>query len=61
MACGTGACALTAAAILAGKTTSRECLVSLPGGDLTIEWRESDNKLYMTGPGELVFTGQASI
>ena len=61
LACGTGACALTAAAILAGKTTSRECLVSLPGGDLTIEWRESDNKLYMTGPGELVFTGQASI
>ena len=27
--------------------------MSLPGGDLTIEWRESDNHVLMTGPVEL--------
>merc|ERR1711959_344160 len=37
LACGTGACALTVAAILAGKTAERECTVTLPGGDLIIE------------------------
>lgn len=57
LACGTGACALTVAAALAGKA-SRKCTVTLPGGDLEIEWRESDNRCLMTGPAELVFQGQ---
>ena len=57
LACGTGACALTVAAILAGRTSERTCVVTLPGGDLTIEWNEENNKCYMTGPAELVFSG----
>lgn len=56
LACGTGACALTVAAVLAGKA-ERSCTVSLPGGDLQIEWSEADNKIYMTGPAERVFAG----
>jgi len=56
LACGTGACALTVAAVLAGKA-DRACTVSLPGGDLFIEWDEGDNHVYMTGPAEPVFEG----
>mmetsp|Transcript_16369 Transcript_16369/g.44535 ORF Transcript_16369/g.44535 Transcript_16369/m.44535 type:complete len:208 (-) Transcript_16369:239-862(-) len=56
LACGTGACALTVAAILTGRA-ERSCTVSLPGGDLQIEWREADNHIYMTGPAEQVFSG----
>mmetsp|Transcript_82387 Transcript_82387/g.233130 ORF Transcript_82387/g.233130 Transcript_82387/m.233130 type:complete len:334 (+) Transcript_82387:157-1158(+) len=58
LACGTGACALTVAAILAGKTSERTCTVSLPGGDLVIEWREENNRIYMTGPADYVFEGE---
>jgi len=58
LACGTGACALTVAAILTGRAEkSTPVTVSLPGGDLVIEWREADNRLYMTGPAEKVFAG----
>jgi diaminopimelate epimerase len=60
LACGTGACALLVAAVLTGRA-SRKCTVTLPGGDLLIEWRESDNKLLMTGPAELAFQGEALI
>ena len=56
LACGTGACALTVAAVLAGKA-ERTCTVTLPGGDLLIEWRESDNRIYMTGPAARVYDG----
>jgi len=56
LACGTGACALVVAAVLAGKA-ERECTVTLPGGDLQIEWREADNKIYMTGPASRVYDG----
>ncbi len=56
LACGTGACAAAVAAILAGRT-ERTVTVHLAGGDLTIEWRESDNHVYMTGPATEVFSG----
>ena len=45
------------AAILAGKTNERVCTVTLPGGDLEIEWRKSDGRLFMTGPADFVFSG----
>ena len=35
----------------------QSCTVDLPGGPLEIEWRESDNHIYMTGPAERVFQG----
>jgi len=56
LACGTGACAVGVAGVLRGRT-DRKILVHLPGGDLTIEWRESDNNVYMTGPATEVFSG----
>ena len=32
--------------------TGRKVRVTLPGGDLMIEWRESDDHVLMTGPVE---------
>ncbi len=29
-----------------------------PGGDLTLEWREADGIVYMTGPATEVFSGE---
>ena len=57
LACGTGACAVCVAGVLTGRT-NRKVLMHLPGGDLTIEWRESDNNVYMTGPATEVFSGE---
>ena len=56
MACGTGACATLVAASL-NKKSGRKATVRMDGGDLTIEWRESDNKVYMTGEAVKVFDG----
>ncbi|MCK8827906.1 diaminopimelate epimerase [Natroniella acetigena] len=57
LACGTGACASTVAAIL-NQLTDREVMVHLLGGDLLIEWAEDNNHVYMTGPAEEVFVGE---
>jgi diaminopimelate epimerase len=51
-ACGSAACAALVAAARDDRA-ERKARVSLPGGDLTIEWRESDNRVWMTGPVEL--------
>jgi diaminopimelate epimerase len=56
LACGTGACASTVAAVLNG-LTDRTVLCHLPGGDLTLEWAES-GEVYMTGPAAEVFSGE---
>jgi diaminopimelate epimerase len=56
-ACGTGACSVCVAGVLTGRT-QRKLLVHLPGGELNIEWRESDNNVYMTGPATEVFSGE---
>ena len=56
LACGTGASAVCVAGVLAGKS-GRNVLVHLPGGDLEIEWREENNRVYMTGPATEVFDG----
>ena len=56
-ACGTGACATAVAAVLAGKA-GRKSDIIMDGGTLTIEWRESDNHVYKTGPAEFVFDGE---
>ncbi len=69
-ACGTGACATAVAAALTGKT-GRTSQVVMDGGTLNIEWCESDhsiegrffqkNHIYMTGPAEFVFEGEAEL
>ncbi len=53
-ACGSAACAALVAAARKGLTDHR-AIVSLPGGDLEIEWRESDGSVAMTGPVEFEF------
>ncbi|MGH6735236.1 MAG: diaminopimelate epimerase [Methyloceanibacter sp.] len=55
-ACGTAACASAVAAIRR-ELTGRKVTVSLPGGDLVIEWREGDGHVLMTGPYALDFEG----
>ena len=56
LACGTGACATVVAGVLTNNS-ERNCTVELPGGCLQIEWSDEDNRVYMTGPTEKVFTG----
>ena len=56
MACGTGACASVVAAVLNG-LTERKVTVELIGGELTIEWKEADNRVYLTGSATTVFEG----
>ncbi|MFN3658371.1 MAG: diaminopimelate epimerase [Pseudolabrys sp.] len=55
-ACGSAACAAAVAAARL-KRTERKVRVTLPGGDLTIEWRASDDHVLMTGPVEFEFAG----
>jgi diaminopimelate epimerase len=57
-ACGSAACAALVAAARK-KLTGREATVTLPGGDLLIEWREDDH-VTMTGPVELEWEGVLS-
>ncbi|MDY3556393.1 diaminopimelate epimerase [Gemmata sp. JC717] len=57
LACGTGACSVCVAGVLTGRT-GRKLLAHLPGGDLELEWSETDNCVYMTGPATEVFTGE---
>jgi diaminopimelate epimerase len=54
-ACGTGACASAVAAIAKGLVGER-VTVSLPGGDLVIEWREGAS-IWMSGPATEAFRG----
>jgi len=63
LACGTGTCALVIAAIQAGKIPSgNKVRVTLPGGDLFIEWNnDTDNKVFMTGPATYTFSGKAAL
>lgn len=56
-ACGSAACAVAVAAIRTGRA-DRRVRVTLPGGDLTIFWREADGHVLMTGPVAHEFTGR---
>ena len=59
-ACGTGACATAVAAFLTGKA-GRKSSIAMDGGTLNIEWRESNNHIYKTGPAAFVFDGGIEI
>ena len=58
LACGTGTCATVAAAYLNGICPRGPVRVELLGGELIIDWKESDGHIYMTGPAEFVFDGE---
>ncbi len=59
-ACGTGACASSAAGIKRGLLDS-PVSVKLLGGDLEIEWAGEGRPVYMTGPAETVFEGDIDL
>lgn len=56
-ACGTGACA-TAVATILKKHNKRGLHIIMDGGTLDIEWKETDNHVYMKGPAVKVFDGE---
>jgi diaminopimelate epimerase len=60
MACGTGACAAAVAANLRG-VTGRKVTVTLDGGDLEVEWRDTDDHVLMTGPARFSFAGETDL
>lgn len=60
LACGTGACAVAVAACVNGYCPRNEIInVNLRGGTLQIEW--DNDSVWMTGPAELVYTGEIEI
>jgi len=57
-ACGTGACAVAAAAVARGEARrDRDVVVELPGGALTIRV-DTQDRVTMRGPAELAFLGE---
>ena len=56
-ACGTGSCAALVAAVINNKL-NRNATISLLGGDLELEWNESNNHVLMTGTATTVFEGE---
>lgn len=57
LACGSGACAVCVAGVLTGRC-DRDVVVHLLGGDLSIQWDEATNHVFMTGPAAEVFSGE---
>jgi diaminopimelate epimerase len=57
LACGTGASAVCVAGVLTGRT-ARRLRAHLPGGDLDLDWSETDGQVRMTGPAVLVYEGE---
>jgi diaminopimelate epimerase len=55
-ACGSAACA-TAVAAARLKRANRTVRITLPGGDLMIEWRERDDHVLMTGTASFEYEG----
>lgn len=60
MACGTGACATAVAAALTGRS-GRKSRVVMDGGELAINWDETTNHVFMTGPATFVFEGSIEV
>ncbi|GAL16209.1 diaminopimelate epimerase [Vibrio astriarenae] len=58
-ACGSGACGAVAVGIVQG-LLDEQVKVTLPGGELNIQWKGPGKPLYMTGPATHVFDGQLS-
>jgi diaminopimelate epimerase len=54
-ACGSAACAAAVSGVRT-KRVGRKVTVTVPGGDLLVEWR-ADGHVMMTGPAELEFAG----
>jgi diaminopimelate epimerase len=59
LACGTGACAAAVAGILHQKLHDKVA-IHLLGGDLQVAWKDH-NRIFMTGPAEIVFEGKINL
>jgi len=57
LACGTAACA-TLVGLARQGLVERAATVALPGGELRVDWRESDGHVLMSGPVEMEFEGR---
>ena len=60
LACGTGACAAVAVGHKDGLLDA-EVRVELPGGTATVAWAGPGQRLWLTGPATMVFTGSIDI
>ena len=60
LACGTGACAAVVCAARKG-LTGRKVKTILDGGELTIQWDEKTDHVFMTGPVELEFEKELAV
>ncbi len=60
LACGSGACAAVVAGIQQGELKT-PVTVTLPGGDLTIDWQGAGHSVIMTGPATFVFDGMIEL
>ena len=60
LACGTGACAAVAVGRRWGLLAER-VRVTLPGGDLVIEWLGGSGSIWMSGPAESVYEGEIEL
>ena len=58
LACGSGACAITVAAQLYGYIDNKVD-IKLPGGILGVDW-DGVGEVFLSGPAEIVFTGEWS-
>jgi diaminopimelate epimerase len=57
LACGSGACAAVAVLVRQGKV-GRHVRVSLPGGELEIDWPRDEDPIRMAGPTAFVYEGE---
>ena len=60
LACGSGACAAIVNAHRRG-LTGRAATIAMPGGELQLEWRDSDGHVLMAGPVATAFTGEMDL
>lgn len=59
-ACGTGSCAAVMACIING-LTKNTVTVTLLGGTLYVEWDADSEEMYLTGPADTVYAGEAEL
>jgi len=60
LACGTGACAAMVVGHLWNEFDD-SVIMTLPGGDLQIDWKGEGEPVYLSGPADFVFTGEIEI
>ena len=60
LACGTGACAVLAAANIRNMIGS-SAVINLPGGVLNVRWDKASNHIFLNGSASFVYTGQFNL